>query len=365
MEGITGSERGVNPSPLPRYLLAAYIVLIVYASLYPWRGWQAHGASPIAYLTAAWPRWMTSFDLAANVLAYLPLGALGVWSGASRWGTRSAVAVSVLVGVLVSAVLEAAQSYLPVRVASNVDLITNASGALLGALLGARALPWLRSTQLLHWLRGMQQPAGEPELGLTLLALWLFAQLNPASLLFGTGDLRDLLVGATGVAYDAGLFVHVEALTAAANLLAVSLLASGMVADAAPVRRLLLALLVAALGVKALAFAILVRPENAFAWLTPGAQSGLLAGIALMLGAVVLPRAARLALAAVFLMGATVLVNLAPPNPYTVATLKVWAQGHFLNFNGLTQFVSSAWPFAALAYLMRLAARRERAQGSR
>ena len=67
-----------------------------------------------------------------------------------------------------------------------------------------------------------------------------------------------------------------------------------------------------------------------------------------------------LALAAMLLMAATVLVNLAPPNPYFAATLKVWEQGHFLNFNGLTRLVSALWPFAALGYLMYLAGSRQR-----
>jgi hypothetical protein len=66
----------------------------------------------------------------------------------------------------------------------------------------------------------------------------------------------------------------------------------------------------------------------------------------------------RLALAAVLLMAATVLVNLTPPNPYLADSLKVWQQGHFLNFNGLTRVVSALWPFVALGYLMLLAARR-------
>ena len=57
-------------------------------------------------------------------------------------------------------------------------------------------------------------------------------------------------------------------------------------------------------------------------------------------------------------MAATVLVNLTPPNPYLADSLKVWQQGHFLNFNGLTRVVSALWPFVALGYLMFLAARR-------
>jgi len=105
---------------------------------------------------------------------------------------------------------------------------------------------------------------------------------------------------------------------------------------------------------------LLMRAENVFGWLTPGAQLGLVAGVALALAALWLPHAARLACAAVLLMAATVLVNLAPSNPYFAATLKVWEQGHFLNFNGLTRLVSAAWPFAALAYLVYLAASRRR-----
>jgi hypothetical protein len=58
-----------------------------------------------------------------------------------------------------------------------------------------------------------------------------------------------------------------------------------------------------------------------------------------------------------------VLVNLAPPNPYLAASLKVWQQGHFLNFNGLTRLVSAAWPFFALGYLIFLASRRREALG--
>ena len=78
------------------------------------------------------------------------------------------------------------------------------------------------------------------------------------------------------------------------------------------------------------------------------------------LAAVALPRGLRLTFAALLIMAATVLVNLVPPNPYLAASLKVWQQGHFLNFNGLTRLVSALWPFAALGYLMYLAGSRPR-----
>jgi hypothetical protein len=96
-----------------------------------------------------------------------------------------------------------------------------------------------------------------------------------------------------------------------------------------------------------------------FAWLTPGALLGLAGGASLLvlMLAVALPRAARLALAGLLLMSATVLVNLAPENPYLANALQQWPQGYFLNFNGVTHLVSLAWPFVALFYLMLLAPR--------
>ena len=56
------------------------------------------------------------------------------------------------------------------------------------------------------------------------------------------------------------------------------------------------------------------------------------------------------------------LVNLAPANPYNASTLALWQQGHYLNFNGVTRVVSTIWPFAAMVYLVLLAAARDRAE---
>src|SRR5204863_8509861 len=91
--------------------------------------------------------------------------------------------------------------------------------------------------------------------------------------------------------------------------------------------------------------------------LPSGAHIYLAATVLPTRAAMALPPVARLALAAVLIMAATVAVNLAPPNAYLAATLKLWQQGHFLNFNGLTRLVSALWPFVALAYLVLLATR--------
>src|SRR5687768_16100774 len=69
---------GSSGMPLARVLLGLLALLTAYATLYPMEGWRDPGLSPFAYLSAPWPRHITRFDLAVNVLGYLPFGALAV-----------------------------------------------------------------------------------------------------------------------------------------------------------------------------------------------------------------------------------------------------------------------------------------------
>ena len=346
-------------------LFALYALLTIYASLYPLEGWRDHGVSPFAYLDSPWPRYVTSFDIAANVLGYVPYGFLCVLALEPPLHRLAAFAAALASAALLSLGLEAVQSYLPARVATNLDLLCNLAGAACGAALAVFAARPLREGPLRRVRAAAFLPGAEIDAGLALLGLWLFTQLNPATLLFAAGDLRDLLAAGAGRARAPEFFVAIEAATAAANLISVGLLLSALVRSAQSARSMFLALVLCALAVKVAAFAIIMHAENVLVWLTPGAQLGLLAGVLTALAATALPRVVRLALAAVLIMAATVLVNLAPPNAYLAATLKLWQQGHFLNFNGLTRLVSALWAFAALGYLMFLAARRrESAPGS-
>lgn len=341
---------------LSRVLVAIYVLLVVYASLYPLSGWRDHGGSPFEFLGAPLSRQVFTFDALVNVAAYMVLGLLAVLAWRPRLRGAAAVVAALALGAGLSLAMEALQSYLPTRSPSSLDLACNAAGALLGALAGLRASPW--EEPMRDWRARVLVPGAQADFGLALLGLWLFTQLNPAMLLFGVGDLRDLFVGPAGPARAPELFVAIEAVTAAANLAAVALLASAIALPGAPVRAMVGALVLAALAVKTFAFAVILRAQDALAWITPGALQGVVAGLAVAFLAVGLPRVARLALAAVLLMAAAVLVNLAPQNPYMAAMLKLWQQGHFLNFNGMTRLVGVLWPFVATGFLIYLAARR-------
>jgi VanZ family protein len=334
------------------------VLLVAYASLYPFEGWRGFGLSPFAYLTAPWARYVTVFDVTVNVAGYLPFGFLAIAALHPRLRGVPAFCLAVMCAAALSLLLEAVQGYLPARFPSNLDVLCNIGGAALGAALGQHFAALIAEGPLHERRTAAFLPGADIDFGLVLIALWLFVQLNPVTLLFGAGDLRDLLSPLAGRARTPEFFVFVEAVTTAANLAALALLLSALTVPELRVRRLVIVLLVVALIIKTAAFALVMRAQNVLAWLTHGAQIGLAVGIALAFAAMALPRTARLALAAVLLMAGTVLVNLAPPNPYLADSLKVWQQGHFLNFNGLTRIVSSLWPFIALGYLIYLAARR-------
>jgi VanZ family protein len=349
-----------SPAPLIRLLLAVYALLIVYASLYPFTGWRDPGASPFAYLIAPWPRWTSGLDAFLNVLGYAPCGLLCAALLRVRVGRSAALGGALLGAALLSIVLEAAQSYLPARVASNLDVLCNLAGAALGAAAGLRFSGWLLAHGPLYRLRSAAfLPGRGADFGLVLLGLWLFVQLDPTTLLFGVGDLREFVVPLDGELRSPQFFVAVEAFSAAANLTAVGLLLSALLAPRWPARPTLIFLVALALVIRSAAEVLLTRSDP-LAWLTPGAIDGLAAGLVAALAAVALPRTVGLGLAAVLIMAATVLVNASPPNPYFAATLALWHQGHFLNFNGVTRLVSAAWPFLALAYLVFLASSRAR-----
>lgn len=350
-----------RPSPLARYLLVAYALLIVYASLHPFSGWRDQGLPPFTFMTARFPRPFHPFDMVANFIGYVPLGFLAVLAVHPLLRNRAAVILVASFALLLSFTLESLQLYLPARASSNLDLLANAAGGVFGALAAAAVSAQLLRRQGPQALRDrLFLPGGRIDLGMVLLALWLLAQLNPGTLLFGTGDLREWFRPPPGKLYPAELFVRVEAGVAGANALAVGLMVSCLIAREQPKRRVVLALVGAGLCVHSFAFGLLVSSQDILSWLTPGALYGVAAALALLLIAVGLPRPVQLAVSGLGLLAATTLVNLAPANPYMTATLSLWQQGQYFNFNGATRIVSAIWPFAAMFYVVLLAADRER-----
>ena len=344
------------PSRLPAYLTLAYAALVVYASLHPFFGWRDPRLPPWIFLDAAWPRYWTLFDLLINALAYVPLGFFGAVAARRFSPAWLAALLAALGAAALSFALECAQSWLPSRVPSNLDLACNALGGVLGALaalwFGARFLSSAARLQ-----RELLAPLPHVEVGLILVGLWLLTLLSPEIFLFSGGDLRHLLPITPALAYAPPSFVAIEATIVGCHTLAIGLIVRALLGGRRSPFLVLPFFFLLALAIRTLAAVVLVNPGGALAWLTPGAWLGLGGGLGALVLALFLPGVWRIALAALALMAGTVLVNLTPPNPYSVAALAVWRQGHFLNFNGLTRLTASLWPFLALPALILLARR--------
>jgi VanZ family protein len=256
---------------LTLYLTGSYLLLIVYASLYPLTGWRDSGDDALSFLGAPWPRYYTGFDLAMNVAAYLPFGFLCAAAMRRRLAGLPAWLLAALCGGALSLVLELLQSYLPNRIPSNLDLACNFAGALLGGGFGALwGAPLLEQGRLADLRRRLMMDGYGADIGVLLAAAWLMTQLSPESLLFGSGNLRQMLDLPPVQPFLAERFVDLETLIAAAGLLAAGLVFSMLLRRHA--RWLTLCLLCLALLVKTAAHALLMGPAAALGWITPRQQ---------------------------------------------------------------------------------------------
>jgi len=343
-------------SPLARGACVVYALLVLYSGLAPWTGWRDLGVAPFAYLTAPVPKHVTGFDLAANVLGYVPLGALLVLAMHPRVRGGLAVLLALVAGALLSGTVEALQTYLPTRVSSNIDLATNSLGTLAGALIAAPLASSLIDRGRLADLRLRWFERG-PSALLLLVSLWPLVQLSPEPMLFGVGDLRQPLGGLVAALggtwptvdptdFGPAEYVLTEAFVVAAMLLAVGLAFASAMRPAAPRVTLLIALLLAALVAKSLAHGLLFGADRVFSWFTPGAFGGLAIGLLALLAASAGPMPWRPRFAFVALVAALLAVNLVPVNPYYLATMQEWRQGALLNFNALVNWLGTLWPYA-------------------
>lgn len=360
-------------------LAGAYAALMVYASLYPFSGWRDQGIEPWAFLFSSWPRYWTWFDVVANVVGYVPLGFLLALSFMRRGSFHfaptnnlAAIAVATLAGGLLSFAMEAAQSFLPYRVPSNVDFGLNIGGSLAGAVVAA-GLEMGGAIDRWSRFRG-RWFVPEARGALVLLALWPFALLFPAAVPLGLGQVLERLETFLAEWLENTPFlewlpvreVELQPLVPAAELLVVGLgafipclLAYSIVRSVG--RRAVFAVLAVAagIGVTALSAALSWGPAHAWSWLTLPVRVGLLFGFILALLMLAVPRRACAAVLLVALVVHLSVLNQASANAYFAHTLQTWEQGRFIRFHGLAQWLGWLWPYAVLVYVLLRVSRRE------
>ena len=355
-------------SPLSRYALLAYTLIVLDASLYPFRGWRDLGIAAFDYLFAAWPPHPLPFDLGINVLGYLPLGFLAGLALHPRYRGLLLAFGAVIYCAFLSTGIEALQTYLPARVASKVDVLSNVTGGLVGALFAARFAPPLLDTGRLRMWRA-QWFASDASRGLVLIAVWFGALVYPDAFALGTGGLlkafdpawSDRIALAAGFAAQdpdstAAQFRIAESTVSALALLGAGLLFVNLQRGTARPRTrwlLLAAFIAATIAVKAFSHTLLFADAGRWSLLAPGARWGLLAGSAALLLACLLPMRVRWALGFAALIGSVALVNVFPDNPYANPVALAFTRGRLMNFYGLAKGLNLAWPYFVIAYYLR------------
>lgn len=333
--------------------------LLVYGSFFPAREWSDPGVSALAWLDAPFPRYWTWQEIAWNVLAYWPVGLLLAWSLRPAVRGVAAVVLTTLICAAMSATVESIQTYLPGRVASNVDFFANTAGALVGAVFGVlSARRMIDASWEVHWGRQVLLPGTHA--ALVLAGLWILAQIPAQPMLFGTGDVVGLLPDGTfrpeawwpGVeAMDPLWRVRAEQLCTALALIGVSMLLLHCLRPFGPRMLLVPLLVVVALSVKAAAQPLAPPGGPAvFAWLTPGAWRGLLLGMLVAVALTAAPRVWQRRAALIALAGQLAIVNLFPADRYFQASVATGYTG-LLYLDALLRELAVLWPVMALGWI--------------
>ncbi len=336
---------------LPRYFAVLYGLMIVYASLEPFSSWMAPPPGTPFFLFAPLPARFTRFDIAINVVAYMPFGFFLGLVGRRRSDLRRIAAASGVAAIL-SFTMETLQMFLPTRDASLVDLAFNTAGAAIGALVAVmfNRTPGLRA-RVATWRHRFFLGGRSGDLGLALLGIWLLAQLNPGIPLFAATFDPSLQLTRD----FAGTLL--QAAQSAFNVVGVGLFLALLLRNRRYFGGAVLVLIGVALILKGLAATLLIRATVWDTWLKPGVSFGVAVGALALLLAVRLPRPARTTMCAIALLSSLIAPLLAPDMWQVRAPLSLfdWPYGHLLNFNGLTHAVLVIWPVLASIYLLWLA----------
>lgn len=339
---------------LSAHLVAGYTLLIVYASLSPFSGWQEQGLEFSDVLAAPLLLQHTWFDITANFLSYLPFGLLLGIALRARFGAGWSVIFATAGGVALSAAMEYAQMYLPMRFSSNLDLLTNSIGALAGALLAASIAPRAWFGYLTQWRMWLFHRGGHVDFGLALVALWMFAQINPSLPMLGSVFISEA-AHRPFVAVAVAPFSWLESAAVALNLAMLGVLLLTLLRGRYHVESALLVLCIVALA-KFVAAAVLLKSWALLLWLNSEAVLGIFAGLLLLLAAGRLNRAHLMKFAVLVTLAYLALTHgvLDSGSPSAAMRLFQWSYGHLLNYNGLSQTATLVFPLLLLAYLWRI-----------
>ena len=340
---------------LRAWLTLGYTLFIIYGSLSPFSGWHDQGLDFSDVLLTPFKQTYTAFDAVINLMSYLPFGLLVGLAARARFGTLASVVFGLCAGLLLSASMEYLQMYLPMRISSNMDILTDSCGALIGAILAVSITSWTwffsRATR---WRDELFKHGKEMDFGLALLALWVFGQINPSLPMLG-----NVFISGTAsqpfVPQHPAPFNGLESSVVTLNLLMLGTLLLTLLREPRHIITALLVVLSTVALVKFITAALLLKSWALLLWINSEAVFGMMLGMALLYSALWIPRRSVIGLGAVAALCDFVMVNFVfdDNSPSAAMSIYHWHYGHLLNYNGLAQTITLVFPLLLLFHLWR------------
>ena len=341
---------------LRTWLMIGYALFIVYASLSPFSGWRNQGLKFTDMLTMQLMISYTGFDTVANLLSYLPFGFLVTLRSQARLGTRASVTFGLCAGILLSASMEYLQMYLPTRISSNMDLLSNSLGALIGAVLAAiiTSHTWL-FTRITQWRSAVFYHGKKVDFGLALLALWMFTQTNPSLPMLGNVFISEI-AKQPFVKLPPAPFNWWESIAVMLNLLMIGTLMFTILRIPRNAAIALLVMLSTVALAKFISAALFLKSWALLLWISSEAMFGIVFGMLLLLIVLRLSRGAILIFGTITACLYIVVVNFSLDSnaPSSAASVYHWHYGHLLNYNGLAQSILLGFPLLLIFHLWRM-----------
>ena len=345
---------------LQRYLAGGYALFIAYVSLSPFTGWQEQGLYFIDVLSAPLAQTFTTFDFILNCVSYFPFG---FFLGYILRGRRPAVQVMLLAslgGLCLSISMEYAQMYLPARISSNTDLLSNTLGTFAGSAFALKIAEYAWFSRIASWHDKWFRHDLVSDFGLALVALWMFAQINPTLPMLGSVFVSEVARWPFDIV-PAAPFNWLECTEVAFNLLLLGILLHTLMRERRYTMNALLLLLCAVTLTKFIAAAILLKSWALLLWLNSEAVLGIIIGLLVLAAAIRLPRNWLFVFGALLAISYLVQVQeqLLAGTPSASMRMYHWHYLHMLNYNGLSQLASFLFPVLFLFYLWRTAMQRK------
>ncbi|MCP4126238.1 MAG: DUF4962 domain-containing protein, partial [Gammaproteobacteria bacterium] len=324
---------------------------MAYGTLFPLSNWQTPDTDPFHLMLQRGLHNASRADMLTNILVYMPLGVLLMWSMLSIRCSACRLFLAVLCCALLSLVLEYSQAHLPGRVPSMGDLILNISGGGIGAIITllvgtdtviGKRLFQIRSTYF--------HPGPTTNLGLVVVGFWALSQLSPLVPSIDLGNLRQGLKPLINTLQSPATLEWIRVAEYSFGIAALGVLSGSLqrISYNSQLRFILIVLTVLLLKIP-----IIERQISLEACLGMGF------GVILSLTIATSSLKTRFGSAAIMLLGSVLAAALyQPPNPSSITSIPPFSmnlvpfRNHLTNnIAGIIDILGGLWPFLFFSYI--------------